>query len=337
MKLQKVTLCFFRLDLARLMLYLLSMSKSPKWMNVMMLGVIASVVLGCQEEQDDDLPDTKTELAFPFGILNSQYTDCNFEDVLNYLNRRIEFDDLIQGGVHRLASISIVEYMSGSDGELGTLDDRRFESIEELDSLDYVGDDALEQLVDLAPAICEGPDHPMNNVYLPFIHTKEIPTFEFYTFPHSDDFDMDTFQFYQHWDGGFFPTMEFDEVPVLARKCLQASAVRFQSIMRNPPMSLEELKDESSWRGDFINRNDDFTLSNSDSATERGASIYPETIDDFVWQSMLDRDGGCHLPTYDLVDVAAENCLEFMEESDGDLRGCGASVYSDDAPTPLID
>lgn len=316
------------------MLYVASMAKNPTWLSTIVAGLVLSGALGCTEQEEPI--DSRTELAFPFGIFNSPYTDCNFEDVLNYLNRQITFDSLIQDGIHRFASISIIEFISGPDGEIGTDDDRRFGSIEELGDLDYVGENAIFQLVDVAPAICAGPDHPMNNVHVPFIHTKDIPLFEFYSYPYADDFDMVEIQFWQHWDGGFFPSLEFEEAPVMARQCIQASAVRFQAIMRNPPQSLEELRRTSFWRGDFINQNDDFTLTDLDSEILRGSSIYPENSDLFVWQSVLDRSGGCHLPTFDLVEQAGDNCLEFLEEYRGDLRGCGASIFSD-AIDPFID
>jgi len=72
------------------------------------------------------------EVAMILALVNNPDTDIAFLDYVVALNE--------------LAAIHIVEYRRGADQLDGSLDDRRFDSLEELDHVAYVGPFALKRL-----------------------------------------------------------------------------------------------------------------------------------------------------------------------------------------------
>lgn len=141
-----------------------------------------------------------------------------------------------------------------------------------------------------------------------------------YDYPDSPDFRLSGTEFWQKWSGGLNPTYSFTEGTDAGRLCMQASAVRFDAIMADPPAELVQLKDSSNWSGSFFNWNDDY--SKSDYGDASGPRLWAWRTTLIKWISQTGKDGTCHLPTRELVIKAATACLERGEE----IQGCSATL-----------
>jgi hypothetical protein len=140
-----------------------------------------------------------------------------------------------------------------------------------------------------------------------------------YDYPSVDSgFGLGGTEFWQKWAGGHNPTYSYTEGTEAGRKCMLASAIRFEAIMANPPASMVELKENTNWNGRFFNWNDDFSESGSNA---RGAVLWAWRTGLIKWISQTGRDGTCYLPTLDIVERAAANCLA-RGEGDGEIEGC---------------
>jgi hypothetical protein len=129
-------------------------------------------------------------------------------------------------------------------------------------------------------------------------------------------------EFWQKWTGGLNPTYQYSEGTVFGRRCMFASARRFEAIMNNPPPAIDELRDNSRWSGGFFNWNDDY--SQSDWSDGSSARLWAWRTTLIKWISQTNRDGSCYLPTYDMVETAALSCQSRAERSDGEIQGCRA-------------
>jgi hypothetical protein len=100
---------------------------------------------------------------------------------------------------------------------------------------------------------------------------------------------------------------------------MQASAIRFETIMKDPPAELVRLRDETNWSGSFFNWNDDYSdpTSYGDGSAAR---LWAWRTSLIKWISQTKKDGSCLLPTRELVIKAAENCLSRGAE----IQGCSA-------------
>lgn len=129
-------------------------------------------------------------------------------------------------------------------------------------------------------------------------------------------------EFWQRWPGGHSPSFSYSAGTERGRACMQASAIRFETIMADPPESVTRLLDESNWSGRFFNWNDDFTEATSGDA--RGPVLWAWRTGLIKWISQTARDGTCHLPTLELVERAAEACLSTAMQDGGEIEGCAA-------------
>ena len=140
-----------------------------------------------------------------------------------------------------------------------------------------------------------------------------------YDYPSVDGgFGLGGTEFWQKWPGGHNPTYSYNEGTEAGRKCMLASAIRFEAIMSNPPPAMVELKDNTNWSGRFFNWNDDFS---EGSSSARGAVLWAWRTGLIKWISQTDRDGTCYLPTLEIVERAAAACLA-RGEGDGEIQGC---------------
>ena len=146
---------------------------------------------------------------------------------------------------------------------------------------------------------------------------------ESYQYPQvSTGFGLGGTEFWQKWAEGHNPTYSFYEGTAHGRRCMQASAIRFESIMAEPPEELVTLKEESNWSGRFFNWNDDY--SQSEWGDGRSARLWAWRTGLVKWISQTNKDGSCYLPTLDLVKSLAANCAAYAERSDGEIQGCTA-------------
>lgn len=140
-----------------------------------------------------------------------------------------------------------------------------------------------------------------------------------YSYPSVDSgFGLGGTEFWQKWAGGHNPTYSYGEGSEAGRKCMRASAIRFEAIMADPPESMVTLRDETNWSGRFFNWNDDFSEGSGDA---RGAVLWAWKTGLIKWISQTDSDGTCHLPTLDIVERAAAACLS-RGGDDGEIEGC---------------
>ena len=147
---------------------------------------------------------------------------------------------------------------------------------------------------------------------------------ELYKRPQADNFSLGGTEFWQKWEGGESPTFSFSVGTDAGRTCMQASAIRWETIMADPPQEITDLKANSNWSGSFFNWNDDFSKATYDGA--RGAVLWAWRTSLIKWISQTGMDGTCYLPTRDQLVKAAKACAERGAASDpvGEIQGCQA-------------
>jgi hypothetical protein len=129
-------------------------------------------------------------------------------------------------------------------------------------------------------------------------------------------------EFWQKWSGGESPTFSFSAGSDNGRRCMYASARRFEAIMAVVPENLLTLKADSKWSGSFFNWNDDY--SGDSWGDGSGARLWAWRTSLVKWISQTNNDGSCYLPTLKMVEDLAIDCLETAAEDDGQIQGCSA-------------
>ncbi|MEM6989727.1 MAG: hypothetical protein AAF721_04500 [Myxococcota bacterium] len=175
--------------------------------------------------------------------------------------------------------------------------------------------DEDDDVVEVDPEFAEALDVEVAKIQL----VKDTAPPESYEYPSGLDVSLGGTEFWQRWSGGHSPTFSYSEGTDLGRKCMQASAIRFEAIMSDPPESIVKLQAETNWSGSFFNWNDDYTESAS---TASSARLWAWRTGLIKWISQTDTDGGCHLPTLKMVETLAANCLARAEQDDGEIQGC---------------
>jgi hypothetical protein len=136
-------------------------------------------------------------------------------------------------------------------------------------------------------------------------------------------FSMGGTEFWQKWTGGENPTYSFNMGSDNGKRCMYASARRWEAIMAVVPQSLIELKEQSGWGGSFFNWNDDY--SNDSWADGSGARLWAWRTSLVKWISQTNNDGSCYLPTLQMVEAMAVDCMERAENFEGEIQGCSAN------------
>jgi hypothetical protein len=145
---------------------------------------------------------------------------------------------------------------------------------------------------------------------------------EFYSVPDQDtDMNLGGTEFWQRWPGGESPTFSYSVGTDFGRRCMYASAVRFSTIMADPPQEILDVLENTNWGGSFFNWNDDFSGGDRTATAPRLWAWRTHLI---KWISQTDGDGSCHLPTLDMLVAAAEDCLETADANEGEIQGCSA-------------
>lgn len=260
----------------------------------------------------------------------TQFSECELGQVVEWLNEGPSLEAIREAGVHSWASEHIVEHRDGADAVFGTEDDDLFDDVAEVDDVYFVGPVAMQQLVAAVAERCEAPpieedpwapafDVEQHHVTFP----EDMPAPESYDYPSVEGFRLGGTEFWQQWSGGHSPTYSFSEGTDAGRRCMQASAYRFEAIMSDPPEALVRLREESNWSGAFFNWNDDYVESTWSDGS--GARLWAWRTGLVKWISQTNRDGSCYLPTRELVERAAESCLATAERNgDGEIQGCSA-------------
>ena len=135
-------------------------------------------------------------------------------------------------------------------------------------------------------------------------------------------FSLGGTEFWQKWPMGHNPTYSYSDGTEFGRRCMFASARRFEAIMTDPPQAIVDLVDNSDWRGSFFNWNDDF--SQSEWSDGRSARLWAWRTTLVKWISQTNLDGSCYLPTYEMVEALAESCSIQSARRDGEIQGCRA-------------
>jgi len=145
-----------------------------------------------------------------------------------------------------------------------------------------------------------------------------------YDYPSGGEFRLSGTEFWQKWSGGKNPTYSFGDGTDAGRLCMQASAIRFEAIMADPPAELVQLAADTNWSGSFFNWNDDYSDPTAwgDGSASRLWAWRTHLI---KWISQTMKDGSCLLPTRDLVVRAATACIARGASSEGEIQGCSAT------------
>lgn len=260
-----------------------------------------------------------------------QPTECQLGAVVSWVNEGPTADEMREAGVHGWASDNITTTRDGADGAFGTEDDVVFTDVAEIDDIPYVGPVAIEQLVDAVRDRCTAPEpEPVADPYAEALDPtiahvtfpEGTPAPETYGYPSADGFGLGGTEFWQKWSGGHNPTYSFSAGTDFGRRCMVASALRFEAIMADPPAELVQLRDQTNWTGRFFNWNDDYSMASYDGGS---ASLWAWRTGLIKWISATNIDGSCELPTTEIVRAAATDCLaRAASNGDGEIQGCSA-------------
>ena len=283
------------------------------------------IMLGCVDAAEES-PDGIDDRGVDGKADGSQLGECETTKILELLNGGVTADNLESAGIHARAAKELVAHRDGADAQFGTADDDKFDSIDEVDEVAYVGRTAFTQLAAaVARACAPDPFSDARDATKPIImFPAGTPAPTDYAYPDGGDFNLGGTEFWQKWSGGHNPTYSFDEGTDLGRLCMQASAIRFETIMKTPPADLVKLKADTNWQGSFFNWNDDYSNASS-FGSPSAARLWAWRTSLIKWISQTGKDGSCRLPTRELVEKAARTCLETATRNmNGEIQGCQA-------------
>ena len=296
------------------------------------LFCLVALGVACGGEDDPGVsPDGAEDIGVSLGgkADDVAYTECQLGAVVTWINEGPTVGDLRDAGVHRWASENIVAERDGADGDFGTEDDVVFTDMAEIDDIPYVGPVAVSQLVAAAQSRCVEPEpEPAPDPYAEALDvTLEHVTFpegtgypDAYSYPRADGFGLGGTEFWQKWPDGLNPTYSFSAGTDMGRRCMVASALRFEAIMADPPAELVQLRDTTNWSGRFFNWNDDYSMASFGSGD---AALWAWRTGLIKWISGTNADGSCELPTVDIVIDAANDCLgTAASNGNGEIQGC---------------
>ncbi len=273
---------------------------------------------------DDGASDGRDDQGFGTGKADGdELTACEQDAIITYLNEGPSADALEEAGVHARAAAELVKHRDGEDAAFGTADDNRFDDVAEVDAVPYVGAAAVEQLHAATGERCAvdayADARDVTKALVVFPAGTPAPTS--YDSPDGGAFYLSGTEFWQKWTGGKNPTYNFSEGTDAGRRCMQASAIRFEAIMKDAPAELAKLDADTNWGGSFYNWNDDF--SGPDAYGDgTGARLWAWRTSLIKFISQTKRDGSCLLPTRDMVVRQAKACLETGAATMGEIQGC---------------
>ena len=237
-------------------------------------------------------------------------------------------NDTLVGGEGMAGSMEVDEE-SEDDGEAMPEDGEDTSGEEDILDPDNMVDpsedeDSMDMDAEDEPDVEEAPD-PFAEALDVNLHRVEFPEGTVapdYTYPRAESFRLGGTEFWQKWTGGQNPTYSYYDGSEPGKRCMYASARRFEAIMADPPEALLALKENSNWGGSFFNWNDDFT--GSDYGDGRSARLWAWRTSLVKWISQTNQDGSCYLPTREMVENLAESCGGRAASRDGEIQGCSA-------------
>lgn len=291
-----------------------------------LLALTLVAATGCVA--DDASPDGIDEPGISDGKADgTELSDCEKKAIVDYVNAGHSADELEAAGVHARAAQNLAAHRDGEDGVFGTEDDDLFDDIAEVDAVSYVGPVAMRALYETTAGTCTAPADPfveardVTKAQIRFPEGSVAP--ERYDYPDSGGSGMNLggTEFWQKWSGGHNPTYSYSEGTEAGKLCMQASAVRFEEMMKDPPQELVKLKAESNWGGSFFNWNDDYSDPTA-YGDASGARLWAWRTGLIKWISQTKKDGSCYLPTREMVIRAAQACLQTGSGAAGEIQGC---------------
>ncbi len=187
------------------------------------------------------------------------------------------------------------------------------------------GDRADEFAADAGPdttLLEDGYDEARNvNQAIVVLADDTLPPESYAVPPQDSGMNLGGTEFWQRFPGGEMPLFSYPGGTELGRRCMYASAVRFSTIMADPPAEILQVLETTNWSGSFFNWNDDFSGGDGSAS---GARLWAWRTGLIKWISQTNSDGTCHLPTRDMLIAAAEDCLATAERSEGEIQGCSA-------------
>lgn len=292
--------------------------------HAMLLALSLVAITGCVA--DEASPDGIDEAGVVDGKADGdELTACEQQAIVSFLNEGGDADALEAVGVHSRAAANLVEHRDGADGRFGSADDDLFDDIAEVDAISYVGPTAFRQLHEATAARCDVAADPyaeardVTKAHISFPAGTPAPTS--YDYPDGGEFNLGGTEFWQKWTGGHNPTYNFEDGTDAGRRCMQAAAIRFETIMADAPAELVKLNADTSWGGSFFNWNDDYSDPTA-YGDASGARLWAWRTGLIKWISQTAKDGSCFLPTREMVIEAATACLATGASNAGEIQGC---------------
>jgi hypothetical protein len=123
------------------------------------IGIVTGLVLLAAGCGDDGSVPVSPDPIDGSGVAGGKadggaFSACELDQVVLFLNAGPTAEDLIDAGVHSVAATNLEAHRDGTDGAYPTEDDDRFDDIEEVDGVDYVGENAMRQLVAVVEPGC---------------------------------------------------------------------------------------------------------------------------------------------------------------------------------------
>lgn len=168
------------------------------------------------------------------------------------------------------------------------------------------------------------------NVDLPVITIAEdVPVPSYQRAEGGNGFGLGGTEFWQKWAGGHNPTYSYSDGTDAGRKCMQASAIRFQAIMKDVPKTYTYALETTNWSGRHFNWNDDFSEPNARGSAS-GATLWAWRTGLMKFISQTGKNGKCHLVTRAQVEAAGIVCALRAEGAEGETQGCAVRAYEVD-------
>ncbi|MCC7535154.1 MAG: hypothetical protein IT379_03005 [Deltaproteobacteria bacterium] len=119
------------------------------------VGLVAVLLAGCAAEVAADGEDGIDEVGVVAGKDDGPFSECELREVLGLVNdAQTTLGSLMERGVPSRGARNLVAHRDGIDATPGTDDDDRFDDIDELDGVAYVGPQTFRALVALVADRC---------------------------------------------------------------------------------------------------------------------------------------------------------------------------------------
>jgi hypothetical protein len=135
---------------------------------------------------------------------------------------------------------------------------------------------------------------------------------------------------FQKWSGGVSADHDWSKGTEFGKRCMWASTLRFEAIMKEAPQELIAFLGEyDAWSGNFYNWVDDYSGKGEDGSEAfgdaSGARLWAWRTGLSKWISQAAKDGSCYLPTKKMVVDYVAACKAHQASNDGQMQGCQAS------------